>query len=70
MRYINVLISALEAIDLFLISMFATNPGNVTGIVKTKQTGIWKNNLSTLFRSIAIFLGHCVPRRKFRKCRG
>ncbi len=70
MKYINVLISALEAVYLFLTNIFTTDSKNITRIAKAKQSVVRANNLSILCRSIFIFLGHCVPRRKFRKCRG
>jgi hypothetical protein len=70
MKYINVLISALEAIGQLFTSITVANIRNITEIFKTKQLDVRENNLSTLCRSIFIFLGHCVPRRKFRKCRG
>jgi hypothetical protein len=70
MKLINILTSTLDAIDLLPIGIFAANPKNITEIFATKQLGVRANNLSTLCRSIVIFLGHCIPRRKFRKCRG
>jgi hypothetical protein len=70
MKFMNILTSALDAIDLLPIGIFAVNPKNMTEIFTTKQLGVRENNLLKLCRSIVIFLGHCVPRRKFRKCRG
>jgi hypothetical protein len=70
MKFINILTSTLDAIDLLPIGIFAMNPKNITEIFTTKQLGIRVNNISTLCHSIIIFLGRCVPRRKFRKCRG
>jgi hypothetical protein len=70
MKLINVLTSTLDEINLLPISIFATNPKNITEIFTAKQLEVIENNLSTLCRSIVTFFGHCVPRRKFRKCRG
>jgi hypothetical protein len=70
MKYINNFISVLEEIDLFLSNIFTTDSGSITRIAKAKQNGVRENNMSTLCRAIFSFVGHCVPRRKFRKCRG
>jgi hypothetical protein len=70
MKLINILTSALDSIYLLPIGIFAANPKNTPKLFTTKQLGIRENNLSSLCQSIVIVLGHCIPRRKFRKCRG
>jgi hypothetical protein len=70
MKFINVLTSALDAIDLLPIGIFAATTRNINETFPSQQLGIRSNNLSTLCQLVVVFLGYCVPRRKFRKCRG